>query len=164
MPTKVVSAVHGWTSEDYTMVPSVKEFKALQAEIRELRREIAAMKSSGSALERSVKSMQGSVTPLKNSMRTLKGDIFKELTDGEWKKILQREVHIATQQLEASMNCVSAAGASRISEGISVGMHKKTAQKPVARKKAVRENSDVVGEVIPQKKEGVKSKKKSKKK
>ena len=65
MPTKVVSAVHGWTSEDYTMVPSIKEFKALQAEIRGLRREIAAMKSSGSALERSVKSMQGSVAPLK---------------------------------------------------------------------------------------------------
>ena len=124
MPTKVVSAVHGWTSEDYTMVPSVKEFKALQAEIRELRREIAAMKSSGSALERSVKSMQGSVTPLKNSMRTLKRDIFKELTDGEWKKILEREARAATQQLETSMSCLSAVKASLISEGIAEKMGK----------------------------------------
>lgn len=124
MPTKVVSAVHGWTSEDYTMVPSVKEFKTLQAEIRGLRREIAAMKSSGSALERPVKSMQGSVAPLKNSMRTLKRDVFKELTDGEWKKILEREARAATQQLETSMSCLSAVKASLISEGIAKKMCK----------------------------------------
>ena len=51
MPTKVVSAVHGWTSEDYTMVPSVKEFKALQAENGQLKRELNAIKSSASLLE-----------------------------------------------------------------------------------------------------------------
>ena len=120
MPTKVVSAVHGWTSEDYTMVPSVKEFKALQAENGQLKRELNAIKSSASLLERTLKSLQSNVTALKTTLRTLRQDIKNELSDGEWKKILDR----ATQQLEATMSCVSTAGASQLSEGIAAKMVK----------------------------------------
>ena len=124
MPTKVVSESH-MTGDDYTMVPSVKEFKTLQSEIHELKREVTVLKSSGAAFERVVKSIQGSVTILKNTMRTLKGDIRKELTDGDWKKILEREVRAATQQLESSMSCLSTVSASKISEGIAEKMCKK---------------------------------------
>ena len=107
MPTKVVSAVHGWTSEDYTMVPSVKEFKALQAENGQLKRELNAIKSSASLLERTLKSLQSNVTALKTTLRTLRQDIKNELSDGEWKKILDRTMQEATQRLEATINCAS---------------------------------------------------------
>ena len=132
MPTKVVSAVHGWTSEDYTMVTSVKEFKALQAENSQLRRELTAIKSSASSLERIVKSIQSSVTSLRTNLRTLKQDIKNELSDGEWKKILDRAAQEATQQLEATMSCVSTAGVLQLSEGIALKMRKTNlAMKPV---------------------------------
>ena len=122
MPTKVVSAVHGWTSEDYTMVPSVKEFKALQAENGQLKRELNAIKSSASLLERTLKSLQSNVTALKTTLRTLRQDIKNELSDGEWKKILDRTMQEATQRLEATINCASTVSASRISEGVAEKM------------------------------------------
>lgn len=124
MPTKVVSAVHGWTSEDYTMVPSVKEFKALQAENGQLKRELNAIKSSASLLERTLKSLQSNVTALKTTLRTLRQDIKNELSDGEWKKILDRTMQEATQRLEATINCASTVSASRISEGVAEKMGK----------------------------------------
>lgn len=53
MPIRVVTLSH-LTGDDTTLVPSVKEFKALQAEIK---RELTAFKSSASSLERMVKSI-----------------------------------------------------------------------------------------------------------
>lgn len=123
MPIRVVTNSH-LTGDDTVLVPSVKEFKALQAENSQLRRELTAIKSSASSLQRMVKSIQSSVVALKTTLRALRQDIKKELSDGEWKKILDRATQEATQQLEATMSCVSTAGASQLSEGIAAKMVK----------------------------------------
>ena len=141
MPIRVVTNSH-LTGDDTTLVPSVKEFKALQAENSQLKRELTAIKSSASSLERMVKSIQSSVTALKTTLRTLRQDIKKELSDGEWKKILDR----ATQrQLEAAMSCVSTAGVSQLSEGIAMKMRKTNlAVKPATQKTSARGKSRCV--------------------
>ena len=75
-------------------------------------------------------------------MRTLRQDIKKELSDGEWKKILDRATQEATQQLEATMRCVSAAGISQLSEGIAVKMRETNlAVKPATQKTSARGKS-----------------------
>lgn len=123
MSIRVVTNSH-LTGDDTTLVPSIKEFKALQAENSQLKRKLTAIKSSASSLERTLKSLQSNVTPLKTTLRTLRQDIKNELSDGEWKKILEREARAATQQLETSMSCLSAVKASLISEGIAEKMGK----------------------------------------
>ena len=144
MPIRVVTNSH-LTGDDTTLVPSVKEFKALQVENSQLKRELNAIKSSVSSLERMVKSIQSSVTALKTTLRTLRQDIKKELSDGEWKKILDRATQEATQQLEAAMSCVSTAGVSQLSEGIAVKMRKTNlAVKPTTQKTSARGKSRCV--------------------
>ena len=134
MPIRVVTNSH-LTGDDTTLVPSVKEFKALQAETSQLRRELTAIKSSASSLQRMVTSIQSSVVALKTTLRTLRQDIKKELSDGEWKKILDRATQEATQQLETTMSCVSTVGVSQLSEGIAVKMRKTNlAVKPTTQK------------------------------
>ena len=141
MPIRVVTNSH-LTGDDTTLVPSVKEFKALQAENSQLKRELTAIKSSASSLERMVKSIQSSVAALKTTLRTLRQDIKKELSDGEWKKILDRAMQDATQQLEATMRSVSAAGVSQLSEGIAVKMRETNlAVKPATQKTSARGKS-----------------------
>ena len=144
MPIRVVTISH-LTGDDTTLVPSVKEFKALQAENSQLKRDLTAIKSSASSLERMVKSIQLSVATLKTTLRTLKQDIKKELSDGGWKKILDRATQEAAQHLETTMSCVRTAGVSQLSEGIVVTMRKTNrAVKPATQKTSARGTSRCV--------------------
>ena len=141
MPIKVVTNSH-LTGDDTTLVPSVKEFKTLQVENSQLKRELTEIKSSVSSLERMVKSIQSSVTALKTTLRTLRQNIKKELSNGESKKILDRAMQEASRQLEATINCASAAGASQLSEGIAVRMRKTNlAVKSAPQKRCQRKSS-----------------------
>ena len=123
MSTRVVSAVHGLTSEDYTFVPSTDEFDELSETVKELSRKVTDVSTSMKAVDRRMDSQDKKLasivekmTSVSNVMKTTKEEIKVELANGEWKSALKNFVRDATAAFEAKLRDAGRFSADKISE------------------------------------------------
>ena len=123
MSIRVVSAVHGLTSEDYTFVPSTDEFDELSETVKELSRHVTDVSTSMKAVDRRMDSQDKKLTSIvekmtgvSNVLKTTKEEIKAELTNGEWKSTLQNLVRDATAAFEAKLRDAGRFSADKISE------------------------------------------------
>ena len=123
MSTRVVSAVHGLTSEDYTFVPSTDEFDELSETVKELSRHVTDVSMSMKAVDRRMDSQDKKLasivekmTSVSNVVKATKEEIKTELTNGEWKSALQNLVRDATATFETKLRDAGRFSADKISE------------------------------------------------
>ncbi len=123
MSTKVVSAVHGLTTEDYTWVPSTKEFEELSKSVNALSRKVTDGSMAMNAVDRrmdsqdkKLASIAEKISSVSNVVKMTKEEIKAELTNGEWKSALQKLVKDATTAFESKLRDAGRFSADKISE------------------------------------------------
>lgn len=123
MSTKVVSAVHGLTSEDYTWVPSTDEFEKLSESVNALSRKVTSVSTSMKAVDRRMDSQDKKLasivekmTSVSNVVKMTKEEIKAELTNGEWKTALHDLVRDTTATFEAKLRDAGRFAVDKISE------------------------------------------------
>ncbi len=125
MSTRVVSECHPTImgGDDYTWVPSTEEFEALSESVKELARKITDVSTAIDAVERraenqdkKLSSLAIKVTNVGNALNAGKEAIISELTDGEWKSVLQNAVKSVTLAFENKFRNASQVSVSQISK------------------------------------------------
>lgn len=114
-------------NDDYGYVPSEEEFEKLCESVRDLERKCTSVGECSKEVERRLQNVvelldkqKVLISALSDKIVALKGDMSKELTSGDWRKLLEQFVASCIKDLEEKTGLIESNAVNKSSELIAV--------------------------------------------
>ena len=123
MPIKVKTPSEWGVIDDVDWVPSTKDFDALKAKVETLSQKVTSFDRTLSSVKQSVKAAESMIMKQTDSLKAFRRDMLAELTDGDWKMIIDQTVSDAVRTLEFTLKSLGEVGATEISSAVARQMN-----------------------------------------
>lgn len=123
MPIKVKTPSEWGVIDDVDWVPSTKDFDALKAKVETLSQKVTSFERTLSSVKESVKTAESMIMKHADSLKAFRRDMLAELTDGDWKMIIDQTVSDAVRTLESTLKGLGGIGATEISSAVAKQMN-----------------------------------------